>query len=32
MGAEKHVRPLLKADGLSPLPHVVKDVPKKKDW
>ena len=33
MDTEKHVRPLLKAGGLSSLPQVAKrDVPKKKDW
>jgi len=32
MDVQKHVRPLLKVDGLSSLPNVVRDVPKKKDW
>jgi len=32
MGDEKHIRPLLKADGLFSLPQGVTDVPKKKDW
>jgi len=30
--AEKHVRPLLKANGLSELHSVSTDVPKKHDW
>jgi len=30
--AEKHVQPLLKANGLSELHNVSVDVPKKHDW
>jgi len=30
--AEKHVRPLLKANGLYEWPKVSIDVPKKHDW